>query len=283
MKDHKCYEVQSRDIFLRVHTMTSCEILAAVRQPMVLFFAGLLVLTLVIFDTASLQTYMAWWQATLIWVTAVTVHIILYVAIALAWAWLRLRAPLPRMFLPLCGMSAYLSTYLLTGMLVQWRTGHDWTEILTFKVMLTGYTFALIGEAIYFAFVLPQLLLKLRGPVTPARSIGVAGQRFDLDEILTLRGQEHYVLVQTPDQTHKLRGRLSDLVSQTQEADGVLAHRSYWVSSQAISRLEYADGWDALVTVDGERLRVAQPRRGAVRSWVAQYAPHAAVDSLVSA
>ena len=280
MRDETCFEIKARDIFLRPLTITSGEIFETLRQPMVLLFAGLLTLTLVVLDAAHLEEYMAWWQAALIWSIATTVQIGTYTALTLLWGGLGRRWPLPPVFLPANGLLAYLVSYLCTASLVQWTTGRGWDEIFGPEILLTGYGFAAIGEAIYFAFVLPQLRLRLQQEGPPARSIAVAGQRFELDTILTLRGQEHHVLVQTAERTHRLRGRLGDLISQTRESDGVLAHRSYWVASRAITRLERGDdGHDTIVTTAGERLRVARPRQGAVRAWLARHAPEVAAAS----
>ncbi len=279
MRNDKCFEVEARDIFLRPLSIKNCEVVATLHHPMVLLFAGLLVLTLTIFDTANLQTYLAWWQSLLIWTIAVATQILAYTGLFLAWGWFRTRHAIPVVLAPLVGLLAYLVTYAVTVQLVQWSTGRSWEEVFVPEIMLTGYAFAMIGEAIYFAFVLPQLLRDIRqaGRGGAARSISIAGRRFPLDTVLTLRGQEHFVLVETLDDTYKVRGRLSDLVSQTEERDGVLAHRSYWVAGRAITRLEReADGRDCIVTTNGERLRVAQPRRVEVRAWVAQYAPDAA-------
>jgi len=280
MTKDKYFELQGRDIFLRPVRINSSEVINTVRHPLVILFAGLLVLTLVIFDAANLLAYMSWWQAFLIWVIAVSVQIIAYSGLSLLWGRAQSRGQAPVVILPLVGLLSYLLTYSTTIFLVQMTTGRSWDAVFVPQVLLTGYVFAIIGEAIYFAFVLPQLLQDIRSDDQPdtARSISIAGQKFALNTVLTLRGQEHYVLVQTADDTHKLRGRLSDLVSQTDEPDGVLAHRSYWISGQAITRLERAGNTDVIVTALGERLKVAQPRRIEVRSWVAQYAP-GAVDT----
>ena len=280
MRDDKCFEIQARDILLRPLGITACEALEILRQPMVLLFVGLLILPLILFDAANLQQYMPWWQAALIWTAAAAIQISTYTALTLLWGGLRRHWPLPPVFLPANGLLAYLATCLGTASLVRWLTGRSWADILDPGIVLAGYAFAAIGEAIYFAFVLPQLLLRLQQPGGPVRSIAIAGQHFDLDTILTLRGQEHHVLVQTTDRTHRLRGRLGDLVSQTQESDGVLAHRSYWIASRAITRLEQDDdGRDTIVTTAGERLRVAGPRQGAVRAWIARHAPEAITTS----
>lgn len=273
----KCFPIQARDILLRPLSITSCEIIQTVRLPMVVLFSGLVVFTLVIFDAAQLRHLMAWWQAFGIWIIAVATQIVAYCALLLLWGWGQNRYRAPRVFLPLIGLSAYLLTYSVILILVTMATGRPAREMFGPDIFLTGYAFAIITEAIYFAFVLPQLLREVRGASNSGkrRTISVAGQRFEIDALLTLRGQAHYVLIQTHKDTYRLRGRLSDLVAQTQEGDGVLAHRSYWVAVQAISRLEREDGADTIVTVQGERLKVAQPRRPAVQNWMAQYAPDA--------
>ena len=151
------------------------------------------------------------------------------------------------------------------------------------SALFTGFEpYRLFGVILYFAFVDPLI----RGSITArrtnskssavqTRSISVAGEQFLVDSILTLRGQEHYVLITTEEGEHLLRARLGDLVSQTREDDGVLAHRSYWVGRQAIARLEVMSGSDVILTHSGEQLPVARPRKNEVRGWMAQHAPHA--------
>ena len=220
---------------------------------------------------------MPWWQALIIWCLAVGIQITGYTGLSLCWAFLQEKRAVPRVFLPLIGMTSFFITYAVASLLVSWTTQRGLDEIFSSRVLLTGFVFAMIGEAIYFAFVLPQMLRDIQEE-NIERTISIAGQTFDLENVQTLRGQEHFVLIQTKEGTTRLRGRLSDLVQQTDESDGVLAHRSYWIARKAISRLETESGCDSILTEHGERLKVAQPRRAEVRAWVQHHAPEATLQ-----
>ena len=266
-------ELQARDIFFRKVQVSSAEIRASVLHPLVLTFILIATSAFVAFDAAQLWVHMALWQASMVWLLAIGVQLGLFVIFTLAWAWGQAHLRLPTIFLPILGLSAYAINYPLTVLHVGLQSGRDFSEVMVPAVLVSGIFFSLIFEAIYFAFVFP-LVHQSFADKNPAktREISIAGEIFRVDQILTLKGQEHFVLVTTQDGDHRLRARLGDIVSQTHEHEGILAHRSHWISCHAIAGLEHENGGDIILTHAGERLPVARPRQGEVRGWIEQHA-----------
>lgn len=266
-------QLKARDIFFRKVQVSAGEIRATFLHPLVFAFILISTSAFVAFDAAKLWVHMALWQATIIWLLAISLQIGLYVGLTLAWSWGQAHLRLPVIFLPILGLTAYAINYPLTVLHVGLQTGRDFSEVMVPAVLVSGIFFSLIFEAIYFTFVFPLVHQSFAGK-NPAkiREINIAGESFRIDHILTLKGQEHFVLVTTEDGDHRLRARLSDIVSQTHKNDGILAHRSHWISRHAIAGLERENGADIILTHTGERLPVARPRQGEVRGWIEKHA-----------
>ncbi|GEM_PF-3837148 len=275
-------KLKARDVFVRPLALTTGEILGTLFHPRLLLFLGLVVVTLTLADPGRLLPVMPTWKAVLVWLGAVGIQTIGYAGLALVWARAQDRLGAPVIFLPLIGLVAYTITYATTVLHIHLQTGRPFQVILLPSMALVGYLVALVFETLYFAFVLPVLLRDIREhqadrePEPQAgqnRHICIAGMKLPLDDIQTLRSQEHFVLISTPEGQQSIRARLGDLVPQTSEADGVLAHRSYWVARHAISHLDRENGSDVIVTHAGERLKVAQTRQEEVRQWLDRHLP----------
>ena len=282
MRKSEGNKLKARDVFLRPLALTTGEILGTLFHPRLLLFLGLVVVTLTLADPGRLLPVMPVWKAVLVWLGAVGIQTTSYAGLALVWARAQDRFGAPVIFLPLIGLMAYTITYATTVLHIYLETGRPFQAIIVPSVALIGYLIALVFETLYFAFVLPVLLRDIRehhadrGPDPDAgqnRHICIAGLKLPLDDIQTLRSREHFVLISTPDGQRSIRARLGDLVPQTNEADGVLAHRSYWVARHAISHLDQENGCDVIVTRDGERLKVAQTRQEEVRQWLDRHLP----------
>ncbi len=276
MNIEDCLELRARDIFFRKLQITDCEMRAVISHPHVYVFLALATAVFVAFDAANLWSRMAVWQVALIWLVTLSLQVILFHSFTMLWIWGQNRLSLPVIFLPLLNLTAYSVTYPVTVLHIGMHTGRTFSEVMLPSVLVSGIFFCLIFEALFFAFVNPLLRQSIAArSAGGARSISIAGEQFLINDILTLRSQEHYVLVTTEDGDHRLRARLGDLVSQTREDEGVLAHRSHWISRQAIAGLTRKNGADVILTHSGEHLPVARPRQDEVRGWIEKHAPHA--------
>ncbi len=275
-------ELTARDIFFRKLVVSTRDMQAIMSHPRLYVFLALVICVFVAFDAIYLRSRMEIWQVILTWTVSISLHILLFHIFLSIWTYGQRRFSLPVLYLPVSNLTAFSVSYFITVFQIGLHTDRLFSEVSVPGFIFSGIVFCLIFEAVYFAFVDPLI----RGSITArrtnskssavqTRSISVAGEQFLVDSILTLRGQEHYVLITTEEGEHLLRARLGDLVSQTREDDGVLAHRSYWVGRQAIARLEVMSGSDVILTHSGEQLPVARPRKNEVRGWMAQHAPHA--------
>lgn len=96
----------------------------------------------------------------------------------------------------------------------------------------------------------------------------IANKSFDSNELYSLSSQDHYVEIRTNDSTVLLRGRLIDIVSQLGGVDGIVPHRSHWVSRGAVDRLGGTGAAKTLKLTDGTEVPIARSRVADVRKWL---------------
>lgn len=119
--------------------------------------------------------------------------------------------------------------------------------------------------------------LRARGLLDPpsAATPSPAGRPPFLDRIpphltgdlLALEMEDHYLRVHTESGSDLILMRLRDAVAELAGADGVQAHRSFWVAAAAVSEVERTpDGRATLVLRNGLRVPVSRSRLAAVRA-----------------
>lgn len=77
-------------------------------------------------------------------------------------------------------------------------------------------------------------------------------------DLLAVQAQEHYIRIIATDQTPMLLYRFSDALEQLQARPGLQVHRSYWVSLDAIERIERDGTRMSLRLRNGERVPVSR-------------------------
>ena len=100
----------------------------------------------------------------------------------------------------------------------------------------------------------PEFLKRLDRPLT--------------GQLLAVQAQEHYIRVIATDQTPMLLYRFSDALEQLKARDGMQVHRSYWVSLDAIERIERDGTRMSLRLRNGERVPVSRRYMGVVEAAV---------------
>lgn len=108
----------------------------------------------------------------------------------------------------------------------------------------------------------------LRDSLSRISMMSIAGKKFEVSKVLMMSAQDHYIEVQFSDSTHLERGRLVDAVDQMTDVDGIVPHRSYWVSRKAVIRLERGPSGLFLRLRNGGTVPVARSRATAVRDWL---------------
>jgi hypothetical protein len=87
----------------------------------------------------------------------------------------------------------------------------------------------------------------------------------ELDGILAIKAEQHYIRVYTPEREYMVLYRFSDAVREIEPSLGLQVHRSYWVNRNAIERLRHsAKKWTVLLN-SGLELPVSGPYQGLVR------------------
>lgn len=87
----------------------------------------------------------------------------------------------------------------------------------------------------------------------------------ELDGILAIKAEQHYIRVYTAEREYMVLYRFSDAVRELEPTLGLQVHRSYWVNRNAIERLRHsAKKWTVLLN-SGLELPVSGPYQGLVR------------------
>ena len=93
-----------------------------------------------------------------------------------------------------------------------------------------------------------------------------ANDKWPTSPIQWLHAQEHYLQIQAQDREYFVRGRMRDAVRRLPPSQGMQVHRSWWVASDAVARIN-KNGRDYQLTLHcGKVVPVARSRVPALRS-----------------
>lgn len=264
-------QLRALDTFFRPQSAEIRDLPAIALSLETLVFIGIATCIFTAFDSEGILVEVGFAFMALVWFIACVLQVALYVSLLMLWGWAQGRISLPPLFLPIACLLAFLVNFEVTI----WHIGLYSPDAAavenTLPTFLKGAALALLFEALFLTYVLPMVQRPGADPALKERTIVVAGEHFKVGDILYLRSNEHYLEVVTSSSRHKLRARLGDVVSQFEETDGVLAHRSHWIARGAIREMVSRDGTDQIVTSTGERLTVARPRREQVQNWMAAH------------
>lgn len=207
-----------------------------------------------------------------------------YVALIAIWLALRHGEQVVRVFRIFFSLAAATLATISTIFLALLYMGEEF--VLRAAVAEVPYVFLLtqILEAIFFAFVAPRRL-SIRevsppkepepAPAPPAppveeapATLAIAGRQLPLNEVLHISSHGHYLRCLVGAEEVWLRGRMLDVLAQTDEKDGVQPRRSWWVAARAVRELRRAGSGDVLVLTDGVEIAVPRARRDDVRAWI---------------
>ena len=87
----------------------------------------------------------------------------------------------------------------------------------------------------------------------------------ELDGILAIKAEQHYIRVYTPEREYMVLYRFSDAVREIEPTLGLQVHRSYWVNRNAIERLRGSAKKLTVLLNSGLELPVSGPYQGLVR------------------
>lgn len=78
--------------------------------------------------------------------------------------------------------------------------------------------------------------------------------------LLAIKTEDHYLRIFTPEEDGLVLYRLSEAVADLQHADGLIVHRSWWVSRTAIKRARRQGRQAELELTNGQRVPVSRSR-----------------------
>jgi DNA-binding LytR/AlgR family response regulator len=122
-------------------------------------------------------------------------------------------------------------------------------------------------ETVYYRFIMPSIRKEIEGEEIN-RHLVVGGEKVDLSKLLHIEAREHHVYMTFEDAKSQARARLSDIVAQTQDQDGMQPHRSWWIARDPAIRVERKNGRLVLRLRDDTEVPVARTRVDEVLSWL---------------
>ncbi len=134
-------------------------------------------------------------------------------------------------------------------------------KFLSFFFMIQGL------ETVYYRFIMPSIRKEIEGEEI-SRHLVVGGEKVDLSKLLHIEAREHHVYMTFEDAKSQARARLSDIVAQTQDQDGMQPHRSWWIARDPAIRVERKSGRLVLRLRDDTEVPVARTRVDEVLSWL---------------
>jgi len=178
------------------------------------------------------------------------------------------------LILPLIGLFSMTAATFITNFNLSLMLGEPFTvssgfENLTFNLVL-GFLF----ESLFTIFVYPVIISNLNATnlsepsENERRTVIVAGKTFAAKAITSVSAQDHYLEIKTKKSCELLRGRMSDVVGQLGEEDGITPHRSHWVARMIIDRIACKSNAKILVLTDGTEIPVARARVADVQAWL---------------
>ncbi len=138
--------------------------------------------------------------------------------------------------------------------------------------ILRNKTGRIIDDVRSFRGTLPARRPAAPGSTTGAPPFVATGNvTFPVDTILQLQAQGNHVQIWTDTDTTLVPGPFSALLARLPDGLGCLVHRSEWVATRAVLRVERNGRGTELFLSNGNTVRVASTRAGTVRDWLAQF------------
>ncbi len=237
-----------------------------IKHKQTLLFIFLCMLGLVTSDPSGARPFVPPWFWFFFWpvlfVSYLVISMVGYLLVSMA----SQHIPNLRVPLPLIGFIALVPTVMLCEFSIQimseGRFPYDFVGQLAFYfVSVQGL------ETIFYRFILPHVRKSLEEK-TERRHLVIGGEKIDLSTLLHIEAREHHVHLTFENESSRARGRLRDIVAQTEEEDGMQPHRSWWVARDPAIRAERKNGKLILRLRDNTEVPVARKRVDSVLDWL---------------
>jgi len=138
-------------------------------------------------------------------------------------------------------------------------TDSELADVITGSVLRT-YIPSEIAAICYFWFLRDRLLPKPEAEVTDrsVSTLQVAGVDYPWTNFVYARAQNQYVEVVTKNGKQLHIGSLKSISEQVSEDQGIMIHRSYFVSKSAVNQIRVDDGKVSVSMANGDRIPVAR-------------------------
>lgn len=269
--DLRCY-----DLFGNVSYWNLREVVLKLVHPYLAFFLVLISLLLVSLDFHSFRSGISTGAAMIIWFVAVANVAIIYAAVLAVSVLIHHRFKQFFVIMPLVGMFAMT----ISTVPIVYLSGLFSQEALTINVYLEllpkNVAFSVIFGVLFDSFASVTISMdylkrerqNLKGKPLKKTSISVAGKVFEIDQLISISSQDHYVEITTLTNKKLYRARLADVVNQIPANSGITIHRSHWVSKNAVPEMLNLDDVKVIRLNSGVKLPIARGRVKDVRNWL---------------
>lgn len=259
------------DMFGMKFTLGISRYVKVLTAPQGLVFLVLGVFLLFITDPNYLRDTLGWVTGATVWAASAFCYLTaIFMSLCLHSFLMTKFGPYP-IYAPLNSAVVLLLVYIAIQTLIGHVTNGRYSNGI-YPLFFNILAAILIIEAMFLRFV---MLVDVPAPdeseadTTATPSIVIIGdRRFPVEKIQHILSQEHYLQVTLSNDTIVLRARLSDIIEQTVDSDGVQPHRSWWIGAVAEPRLSKYDGRPVLRLSDGTEVPIAKARLSAVQRWL---------------
>ena len=257
----------------RIH-LTTREMWQALAHRYLILFVVLVTSALVLWDTHGYREFMSIGDTIIVWTVCVLSLFGFYILITVIMIETAKRFPRVFIYFPLVGLLAMTINTFLTSFNVGLISEQAFSVDRVYSKLPFNLAVGLIFETIFVVFVFPIMRFKPDHSEPVANTtvaVTIAGQKFKTNEIWSIESQDHYVEVSTANGKKLLRARLIDVAAMLSDVDGMMPHRSFWVSRSAIKRMSNSSNKKTLLLNSGEQIPVARGRVNDVRNWLEMY------------
>ncbi|MGX9354474.1 LytTR family DNA-binding domain-containing protein [Roseobacteraceae bacterium S113] len=267
--------MQLRDVAGGPVQFTSRDLIAMMTSRNGLFFLFLAMMMMLLSDPPSLLAHLSWFEAAIVWVAALAMHLVSFFIVLNLLGTLQSRGTIGRIWTPMITLITITPVVSSAEMLVMALSGPEYQVVILRKIF-TYFLIVQIIELAFIRFVLPQ----------PTRDVPEEGQFFRVGErripvrrLRYLEAQEHYVRVVLDEETFLQRARLGDIVAQLPDEAGMQPHRSWWVSAASGPRLVRKGAKSCILLRDTTEVPVARGRSCDVVAWLDKHGPFDICDA----
>lgn len=240
--------------------------LRALAHNRTILFTFLCMIAFIAADPSSARAFVPVWFAVGFWPVLFAFYLTVMILCLFGVAALARAIPNLRVPIPVIGFVALIPTVVLCESCLHYAS--NGTLVPDFVGKLFIFFFMVQGlETIYFRFILPDIRKELAAE-EPSRHLVIGGEKVELTKLLHIEAREHHVHMTFEDAKSRARARLSDIVAQTQDTDGMQPHRSWWIARDPAIRVERKNGRVVLRLRDDTEVPVARTRVDEVLSWL---------------